>query len=89
MTQSTFFYAPNRPDNHKGDVASSVTVMWIVETKAGGFWHPRFDTASNTRKRARDIARSMWMKTRVVPYKACIDTQGRHNRQVCSERLDA
>jgi hypothetical protein len=80
----------------KGDQAPNPNAcLWVVETcvdPRGPIWHPRFDTACHSRKRAREVARGMragGFETRVVPYKACVDSKGRHNRQILSERLDA
>lgn len=78
----------------KGDIASSAAnYLWVVERQVDsrGVWVP-LRLVNGTREGARDLARrhrANGSEVRVVPYKACIDTKGRHNRQVTSERLDA
>jgi hypothetical protein len=77
----------------KGDQAPNPNAaIWVVEYEvAAGVWY-RLGLSCPTRQRARQIAkahRASGKNTRVVPYKACIDSKGRHNRQITSERLDA
>lgn len=78
----------------KGDHASSANhYLWAVEVQVDrrGVWIP-LRLVSTSRADARSIARrhrAVGKEVRVVPYKACIDSKGRHNRQVTSERLDA
>jgi hypothetical protein len=87
-----------------GDKASSQTnVIWAVEQYNFNkeAWEPApvffldgelVQCTGSTRQAARYYARRLrerGRETRVVPYKACLDTKGRHNRQVKSERLDA
>lgn len=93
MTQTNLFPGLSSQLRHfKGDVASSAgALFWIVEKKIAGAWFP-LRRVQLTREDARAHARGQRIRgaeVRIVPYKACIDTQGRHNRQITSERLDA
>lgn len=85
-----------------GDKASSkANYIWLVEKLWRGQWVPApvhntpgglQHTTRSSREQARHVARELRMmghEVRIVPYKACLDTRGRHNRQVTSERLDA
>ena len=94
---------PNDFDSRPyGDVASSQSnYVWVVEKFHQGHWGPcpfhlirgKLNSAVRAKRDdAREIAkylRILGHNVRVVPYKACLDTRGRHNRQVKSERLDA
>jgi len=84
------FFADNLP----GDKASdSYSTLWVTEILVEGEYVPAGNIGFATREAARQEARYWRLcqgaKTRVTPYKACIDTKGRHNRQITSERLDA
>lgn len=102
MTQLNLPLAVEFPDGslmrtffstRKGDVASlkKREVVWVVELLGDNGWAPSYHSGFLTRSEARQFARerrSYGWNTRVVPYKACVDTKVRVNRQAASERLD-
>lgn len=77
-----------------GDRGSSKKrYLWLVEVQiAPGVYVPVSNFASPTRNHARSYAREYRKShnkiTRVTPYKACVDSRKRNNRQIVSERLD-
>jgi hypothetical protein len=92
MTQQELFPSVSGQIDVRGDVASDKgRYRWVVEMfMADGSWYPHY-TTYGTRHEAREFAaneRTYGEITRIVPYKACLDSKGRHNRQVSSERLD-
>ena len=91
MTQTELFPSVTGQINVKGDIASDKSqYLWVVECKVGeDEWTPTYKTTTN-RRDARLIAaefRSYGEVVRIIPYKACIDSKGRHNRQVQGERI--
>jgi hypothetical protein len=96
MTQLTLFPSVSGRIDVKGDVASDKgAYCWIVEaldqTNDNNEWYILVSSIFETRYEAREAAcswRYVGYVTRVVPYKACFDSKGRHNRQVKSQRLD-
>ena len=83
-----------------GDKASSKTnYVWVLEKFHKGRWIPAptlwmglnlQHIVRSKRESVRHIARELRLmghEVRVVPYKMCLDSLGRTNRQVKSERL--
>lgn len=88
MTQSNFFFCPGKGDQE----SSKQHYVWGVQVFWRGQWCTACDAGfhalrSEARAEAR-VMRAAGEEVRVVPYKACIDTKGRFNRQILSERLD-
>ena len=90
-TQLNLFPGITNLFDHRGDIATSTSVLWSVEEFVGGAWRPCELLTYSTRCSARAAAKSLRLSgavARVIPYKRAHDSQYRPNRQVLSERLD-